>query len=79
LRGILYLLAAHGNLSVNEFAPRELKSTVTGYGAASKDQVAAMVLRLFPKLSELGAIERQDVTDAMAVCLCGFWRKMTNS
>jgi crossover junction endodeoxyribonuclease RuvC len=74
LRGILYLLAAQGGLPVNEFAPREVKCTVTGYGAASKDQVAAMVMRLFPRLGELGPIERQDVTDAMAVCLCGFWR-----
>ncbi len=74
LRGILYLLAAQHSLPVNEFAPREVKSSVTGYGAASKDQVAAMIMRLFPKLNELGAIARQDVTDAMAVCLCGFWR-----
>lgn len=75
LRGILYLLAAQGGMQVYEFAPREVKATVTGYGAASKDQVAAMVLRLFPRLNELGPIERQDVTDAMAVCLCGFWRR----
>lgn len=75
LRGILYLLAAQGGLPVHEFAPREVKSTVTGYGAASKDQVAAMIMRLFPRLGTLGSIERQDVTDAMAVCLCGFWRK----
>jgi crossover junction endodeoxyribonuclease RuvC len=74
LRGVLYLLAAQGGLVVNEFAPREVKCTVTGYGAASKDQVATMVLRLFPRLAELGTIERQDVTDAMAVCLCGFWQ-----
>ncbi len=73
LRGILYLLAAQAGMQVHEFAPREVKSAVTGYGAASKDQVAAMVLRLFPRLKELGTIERQDVTDAMAVCLCGFW------
>lgn len=75
LRGILYLLAAQNNLPVYEFAPREVKSTVTGYGAASKDQVAAMIFRLFPRLAQLGPIERQDVTDAMAVCLCGFWRQ----
>lgn len=74
LRGVLYLLAAQQALALREFAPREVKSTVTGYGAAGKDQVAAMVLRLFPRLGELGPIERQDVTDAMAICLCGFWQ-----
>ena len=75
LRGILYLLASQHRLAVHEFAPREVKGAVTGYGAASKDQVAQMVLRLFPKLQTLGTIERQDVTDALAVCLCGFWKQ----
>lgn len=75
LRGVLYLLASQNGLLVHEFAPREVKSAVTGYGAASKDQVAAMIFRLFPRLAQLGPIERQDVTDAMAVCLCGFWHK----
>lgn len=74
LRGVLYLLAAQQALVLREFAPREVKSTVTGYGAAGKDQVAAMVLRLFPKLNDVGPIERQDVTDALAICLCGFWQ-----
>lgn len=74
LRGILYLLASQQSLSINEFAPREVKSAVTGFGGASKDQVAAMVLRLFPRLQDCGPIERADVTDALAVCLCGFWR-----
>lgn len=78
LRGILYLLAAQYSLGIHEFAPREVKSMVTGYGGAAKEQVAAMVVRLFPKLNELGPIERADVTDAMAVCLCGFWQAQTN-
>lgn len=77
LRGILYLLAAQHSLILHEFAPREIKSSVTGFGGASKEQVAAMVLRLFPKLIELGPLERMDVTDALAVCLCGFWHVHT--
>jgi len=78
LRGILYLLASQHTLALHEFAPREIKSSVTGYGGASKEQVAAMVLRLFPRLSDLGPIERMDVTDALAVCLCGFWHVQTS-
>ena len=73
LRGILYLLADQHLLSLHEFAPRQVKAAVTGYGGASKEQVASMVLRLFPKLSALGKIEKNDVTDALAVCLSGFW------
>jgi crossover junction endodeoxyribonuclease RuvC len=73
LRGILYLLADQKGLTLSEFAPREIKMATTGFGGASKEQVAAMVLRLFPGLTEFGAIERADVTDALAICLCGVW------
>jgi crossover junction endodeoxyribonuclease RuvC len=73
LRGILYLLADQHGLQLTEFAPREIKMATTGFGGASKDQVAGMMLRLFPRLSEFGTIERADVTDALAICLCGVW------
>jgi len=73
LRGILYLLADQHTLALHEFAPREVKLAVTGFGGASKEQVAHMMLRLFPRLSEYGAIERADVTDALAICMCGIW------
>ncbi|MFH0898048.1 MAG: crossover junction endodeoxyribonuclease RuvC [bacterium] len=73
LRGVLYLLANQHGAILQEFAPREVKATVTGYGGAQKDQVAAMVLRLFPKISLVHATAKSDVTDALAVCLCGFW------
>jgi crossover junction endodeoxyribonuclease RuvC len=73
LRGILYLLADQHGLQLSEFAPREIKMATTGFGGASKDQVASMMLRLFPRLSEYGIIERADVTDALAICLCAVW------
>lgn len=73
LRGTLYLLANQHNAILHEFSPREVKLAVTGYGGASKDQVASMVLRLFPKISQLKASAKNDVTDALAVCLSGFW------
>lgn len=75
LRGILYLLADQHKLALSEFAPREIKMAVTGFGGASKDQVAAMMMRLFPRLTEFGTVERADVTDALAISLCGIWQK----
>ncbi len=72
LRGILYLLASKNNLDILEFAPREVKQLVTGFGGASKDQVARVVLQLFPKITI--PPKKQDVTDALAVTLCGFWK-----
>jgi crossover junction endodeoxyribonuclease RuvC len=74
LRGILYLLADQNSLGLCEFSPREIKQSVVGYGGATKDQVAMMMMRLFPKLSEVGKIAKNDVTDALAICVCGLWQ-----
>jgi crossover junction endodeoxyribonuclease RuvC len=57
-------------LSIQEFAPREVKQSVTGFGGASKDQVARVVLQLFPGME---VPKKEDVTDALAVTLCGLW------
>jgi crossover junction endodeoxyribonuclease RuvC len=52
---------------VVEYSPNEVKSAVAGYGAADKDQVAAMVQRLLG----LAAPPRPpDAADAAAVALC---------
>ena len=77
LRGILYLLANQYHLGINEFAPREVKAAVTGSGGASKDQVASMVIRLFPKITQIHTLARNDVTDALAVGICGVWNQNT--
>ena len=72
LRGILYLLANKNNLNLLEFAPREIKQRLTGFGGASKDQVARVVSQLFPGIKDLG---KDDVTDAVAITLCGLWKQ----
>jgi crossover junction endodeoxyribonuclease RuvC len=66
-RGVAMLAAVHRQLPTSEYAPRAVKKSVTGNGAASKEQVQFMVrsilrLRVVPK--EL------DATDAVAVALC---------
>lgn len=71
LRGILYLISHQHQLVLHEFAPREVKQSITGFGGASKDQVARVVMQLFPKLHEQ---KKLDVTDALAVTLCGLWK-----
>lgn len=70
LRGILYLLAHQHGLQLYEFSPTQVKQTVTGYGRASKEQVERVIMQLFPKLR---AQKKKDVTDALAVMLCGLW------
>ena len=71
LRGILYLLSNRYNQELLEFSPREIKCALTGFGGASKDQVARVIMHLFPKIP---LPEKQDVTDALAISLCGMWR-----
>jgi len=70
LRGILLLLVARHNLALHEFAPREIKRALTGFGQAEKEQVARVVIRLFPSLA---LPKKLDVTDAIAIALCGLW------
>ncbi len=71
LRGTLYLLADQHKLQLVEFAPREVKLAVTGFGGAQKEQVARVITRLFQGI-ELP--KKLDVTDALAVTLCGVWK-----
>ncbi|MBN1549546.1 crossover junction endodeoxyribonuclease RuvC [Candidatus Babeliales bacterium] len=70
LRGIIYHLAYSNSITLHEFSPREVKQSLTGYGGASKEQVARMLLRLFPGLL---MPKKFDVTDALAVSVCGLW------
>lgn len=70
LRGIIYLLVETHKVQLYEFSPREVKQAVTGFGGADKEQVARIIMRLFPLLV---APDKTDVTDALAVTLCCLW------
>ena len=66
-RGVSMLAAVNNEIPTTEYSPREVKKSVAGNGAASKQQVKFMVksmlgLRETPKLF--------DATDALAVALC---------
>lgn len=66
-RGVSMLVAVHNNLLLKEYSPREIKKSVVGNGAASKDQVQFMVR----KLLSLRKIKMKfDETDALAVGIC---------
>lgn len=66
-RGVSILAAVHNNLPITEYSPREIKKSVVGNGAASKEQVSYMVKTLLTiKPLKL----RFDESDALAVALC---------
>jgi len=66
-RGSIILAAAQADIPIYEFAPRKVKMSVCGNGAASKEQVSYMVTKIL-KLKE--PPRPLDVSDAMAVGLC---------
>lgn len=72
LRGALHLLTYKYRLQLTEYSPKEIKLAVTGFGGAQKDQVQRVVHMLFPGLA---AQKSYDVTDAIAIGLCGAWQK----
>ena len=70
-RGVVLLAAAQSGVAVEEISPSEVKRAVTGTGAASKAQVAAMVRRLLRLAS---APQPADAADGVAIALTHFMR-----
>jgi crossover junction endodeoxyribonuclease RuvC len=66
VRGVAMLAAATCGLPVAEYAPLSIKSSVTGYGLAAKEQVQFMVTRL---LALDCAPESPDAADALAIAI----------
>ena len=66
-RGAIILAAAQASIDIHEFAPRKVKQSVCGNGAASKEQVQFMVMQIL-KLKE--PPKPLDISDAMAVGIC---------
>lgn len=70
VRGALLVAAVQRGLEVAEYTPREVKMSVAGTGAGSKEQVAFMVRRLLGVSGALGP----DASDALAIALCHLHR-----
>lgn len=66
-QGVALAAALSRGIPIIEYAPKKIKQSVTGNGNASKEQVAAWIMRIFG-LKELP--ELFDATDALAVALC---------
>jgi crossover junction endodeoxyribonuclease RuvC len=67
VRGVAMLVIAEAGLSLGEYSPLEIKTSVVGYGRAEKQQVQLMVCSLL-KLD--ARIESEDASDAVAVAIC---------
>ena len=67
VRGVALLAAARQGIPLAEYAPLKIKSSVTGYGMAKKEQVQFMVGRL---LGMADLPEPPDAADALAIAIC---------
>ena len=75
-RAAAILALADSGLEVYEYAPNLVKSTVSGYGHGSKDQIAEMV-RL--QLGLADAPSPSDAADALAVAITHWAHSRLNS
>lgn len=69
VRGVLIYIAKKNSLTVSEYTPLQVKSSVTGDGKSSKDQVIKMV-KLLTKTNKPDMLD--DEYDAIAIGLAFF-------
>ena len=69
-QGVAMAAALSRNREVFEYAPSRVKQAITGTGAASKEQVAGIVMRT---LKIETPPRKLDATDGMAVALCHYY------
>lgn len=65
-RGVVIAVCAVAGVPVFEYSPRAVKQSLTGFGAAGKEQVSKMVMSI------LGLKEAppEDAADALSMALC---------
>lgn len=68
-QGAAIAAALSSGMPINEYAPRKIKQSITGNGAASKEQVALIISKIL-LINELP--ESYDATDGLAAALCHF-------
>ncbi len=71
-QGVSIAAALSNNVPFEEYTPRRIKQSITGSGAASKEQVAAMLQKIL-KFKEMP--KYLDATDGLAVALCHHYSK----
>lgn len=70
-QGIAIAAALSKNIPVCEYSPRRVKQAITGNGAASKEQVAAMLKQMYGITIDEKYL---DATDGLAVAVCHAFR-----
>ena len=70
-QGVAMAASLVKGLPIEEYSPRKIKQSITGNGASSKEQVAAMLLNIL-KLHTLPT--ELDASDGIAVAVCHYFQ-----
>ncbi len=68
-QGVAMAAALSRGIAVAEYAPLRIKQSITGRGAATKEQVASVICRLLA----IDTPSKYDATDGMAAALCHYF------
>lgn len=71
-QGAAISAALSRSLPIFEYAPRKIKMSITGQGAASKEQVASMLMSILR--FRIDDKMKLDATDGLAAALCHFYQ-----
>jgi crossover junction endodeoxyribonuclease RuvC len=73
-QGVALAAALHRNIPIFEYSPRKIKQSITGKGAASKEQVSAMLQNLL-KIADADMPKYFDATDGLAAAMCHYFQQ----
>ncbi|MEH0155005.1 crossover junction endodeoxyribonuclease RuvC [Limibacter armeniacum] len=76
-QGVAMAAALIRDIPITEYAPKKVKSAVTGNGNATKEQVAKMLMNILN--FRTAANELLDATDALGVAVCHVYQKGDNT
>ncbi len=71
-QGVAMVAALMRDVPVTEYEPSKIKQSITGNGAASKEQVREMLRRILD-IDRAELPEQLDASDALAAALCHFY------
>jgi len=74
-QGVAMAAALYRDIPIFEYSPRKVKQSITGHGNASKEQVSAMLNRMFVIAEQPKYL---DATDAVAVATCHYFQRNTS-
>ena len=66
-RGVILLALENSGIKIHEYTPIEIKQTLTGYGRATKEEVADYVKLI---LSDQKIPKLDDTVDSIAIAIC---------